>query len=795
MVNTRTSVEPETPSTGAEAPAPVPVPPSTTGLSQRGQQQVLLGETPNNSGTNNNNNNGTTATSMGSTSMEDTHMGLEAALRRQIGMASQGDYVTEFERQQKVQGNNNDEAKNFMYKQFAALDVRVFGFLPDNSSDIIRFGFAVSQFPDGDDDIGDAIIMFVGNRNKFNNNDPPMYKIPPDNGVKWTSVKTNYDAEDLVKHYSVPENKGKFRTGGSGSSKHIPRMIYLPHEAGLAVVQKECTPYQLVEELIRLEEDPNCRIEASHTTFVKAWCAAAMVEGAKNKSKLAMNLTAITTQNPKFFQFKHLRAIQQLGDPSGSPPKSSNDDTPRKKAYREEINEMKGVLKEAAMIVAASTKSLATSNSIASEKQASATPVAQLCPFDGSLLAAVKGYSGKSDKERCRVDTWSTVLSKKKLNDKRDYVLEKVEEWAADKGYTICKTFRLDKTFFKDMEDGNFTVGEARATEFNLGRGFSPHHTLGVSFQFKAMMDAREQAEDDTEHTRTFCEKLELLKQVERQPPEDIDEFTVNTNTYTGLVYTFYGDACPLYHELESVCAILNSPVVTQAKSLYSLLAVRQYHFAIANGAVKFFSQRVRESEFSRDCVVWPKTSLADQLIPAIEDGREVPNICFPTSWLTSKKAPQQQYHAPPPPQLALPPPQGAVPMPPQHPAPGHPGVRNPFQERSRINNDVHNIIKQEWAPVIRKNGGTLPSLKGILKGSGNTMDDLPKRNKFKMNGNNMLCYTWVLGECRKGGCQLIHPGSRELEPDFCREINTKTKKGREKFLSGTKRKRGDDEE
>ena len=781
MVNTRTSPsgnQPETPSTGVEAPAPVQVPPSTIGLSQRGQQQALLGaETPNNSGTNNNNN-GTTATSTGSTS----HMGLAAALRRQIEMAATGDYVTEFDRQQKVQGNNNDEAKNFIWKQFTSLDLRLFGFLPDSSSDIIRFGFAISQFPDGDDDIGDAVIMFIGDRNKFNNNDPPMYKIPPDNGVKWTSVKTNYDAEDLLKHYSVPENKGKFRTG-SGASKHIPRMIYLPYEAGLAVVQKECTPYQLVEELIRLEEDPNCRIEASYTTFVKAWCAAAMVEGAKNKSKLAMNLTAITTQNEKFYRFSHLRAIQQLGDPSLSTTKSSNDDTPRKKAYREEINEMKGVIKEAAMIVAASTKSLVTSNSIVSEKQASTTPVAQLCPFDGALLAAVKGYSGKYDKERCRVDTWSTVLSKKKLNDKRDHVLEEVEKWAKDKGYAICKTFRLDKTFFKDMEEGNFTVGEARATEHNLGRGFSLHHTMGVSFQFKAMMDAREQAEDDTEHTRTFSEKWELLKQVERQPPEDIDEFTVNTNTYTGLVYTFFGDACPLYHELDAVRAILNSPCVTQAKSLYSVLAIMQYHFAIANGAVKFFSQRVRESEFRRDSVVWPKTSLADQLIPAIEDGREVPNICFPASWIKkSKKAPQQQYHAPPPPQLALPPPQGAVPMPPQHPPSGHPGVRNPFQV-ARVNDDVHNILKQEWAPVLQKNGGTLPSLRGILRKSGNTLDDLPKRNKFKMNGQNMLCYTWILGECRRQGCQLIHPGSSELEPDFCREINTKTKKGREKFL------------
>jgi len=776
MVNTRTSpagIHPETPSTGAEAPAPVQVPPSTNGgLSQQGQQQVLLGQTPTN---NNNNNSGTNATSV------DTHMGVEKALLKQINTATEEDYVAALSRQASVEGSKAEKAKEFIVQQYSAYDLRIFGFMLDDGSNTIRYGFALCQFPEGDPDIGDATILFVGDRDPFTNDNPPMYKLPTDNGYKWVSVKSTWNPEDLVQHYSSPDNEGKFRKA-SGTNMHVPRLIDLPFEAGLIVVRNACTPYQLVTELIRLEQDPNCKIQSSNTSFIKMWCEAAMVEGAKNKSKLGITISPIASQNRAFLKFKGLRAASQLGDPSKAQPSSSSDLTPRRKAMQEELDQVKELLVANAKLVASMAKQASEdkleNDSNKKQPSTSSNQLSETGTFEGALLAAVKGFSGTAEYTLLQLVVWTTVVSKKKLNDKRDVIHEAVEKWGLANGYTVSDDFRLDKSFITDVSNGDMAVGEARATAQNVNRGFSLHATLTVSFELRATLDAQEQAEDKTEHTRTYEEKLKLMEIVQRSPPESIEELTLNTNTYTGMLHSFFGSGCPLYIEFLAICAVLNGKVVKQAKRMYDHLKVKQYHFAMCNAIAEFFTQRVRESAFKSGNIAWPSVAFSEILIPFIKDGRHYENLCFPPEWRARRGgynppvAPQQYQAPPPPPSAALPPP----------PPPPRPEVRNPFVDRTN-NPDIHPLLRQEWDVVKRKCGGCLPSLRCIREKSGRGVSNsksLPTMPEFTRDGGSTLCYTWILGGCRGGHmCGLDHPRSVELTEDFCRRFNDKTKSAR----------------
>ena len=232
-----------------------------------------------------------------------------------------------------------------------------------------------------------------------------------------------------------------------------------------------------------MEQDPNCKIQSSNTSFIKMWCEAAMVEGAKNKSKLGITISPITSQNRQFLKFKGLRAQFQLGDPSKAQLSLSSDLTPRKKRMQEELDSVKDSVKELLVantkLVASVAKQVAEDKleNDSNQKQPStrSNQLSETGTFEGALLAAVKGFSGTAEYTLLQLAVWTTVVSKKKLNDKRDVIHEAVEKWGLAKGYTVNDDFRLDKSFLTDVSNGDMAVGEARATAQNVNRGFSSH--------------------------------------------------------------------------------------------------------------------------------------------------------------------------------------------------------------------------------------------------------------------------------------------------------------------------------
>lgn len=421
-----------------------------------------------------------------------------------------------------------------------------------------------------------------------------------------------------------------------------------------------CTPDELVKGLERLEGDTTSKITPQNTEFIKQWCVAALTTGTSNSSKLAINITPITTHNPRFVLFRREKVVSLLGEMTLPTAAAPSPPASQASAMDQQLDRMGKIIESSMKALEAMARNQNPSQQQQqhqqqqqqSQQSQASNPLNGIKPLEGSLLAAVMGWSGVIDKDDVK-KIWLSLMSSKPLMDKRDDITQEVVEWGKENGYPVNEDFFLDKTFFTDMMTGDLAKGEARASENQINRGFTPQWTIETTLEYKQKKIEEERAEDETENTRTLEEKLSLTKVMSRNPPETLEELKLNTATFTGLTYVCLGEGSDLYQKVLGVCATVHSPAVRQMKNLLTPLKIKQYHFGLVDGCRKFFYQRVKPSEFENGSIPrFPKSSL-HILIPFIQDGRPYENISFPRKWLASSSAPpaglqQWQYQAPP---------------------------------------------------------------------------------------------------------------------------------------------------
>lgn len=503
------------------------------------------------------------------------HQGLAVKVAEQIAAASAEDYDREFERQQNVETDyDDDKAKAYMDGENNALKLRLYGIMVKGSTKVnIVWGFGKCEEEAAQ--LGDTTLVFLGDKDEYGDM-PPMYGLPKDNGYKWAGLESVYDEEGtFTTFYNDAGNANKYRpaptrTTANKTMVNLPRLILLPFEAGLAAVSKECTPAELFKEVVRLEGDTTCKITPQHSVLIKNWLMGAAQKGTGNNSALAVELRTITVSSREYRHFKQLKGEWMLGRNAmamATPPAAVQG---QNTTVDQRLDQM-GRLVERSM---AAMEAMAKSNNNQSPPTTTTTsttqpsnPLMGIKRLEGSLGAAVCGWSGVDDVKDVP-KAWLLFLSSKPLLDKRDDILEGVVKWGKDNNYPVNEDFFLDKLFFSDMVAGDLAVGEAGATEHNIDRGFTPQWTLDTTLEYKRKKKDEEEADDETQHTRTMGEKLSLTKVTSMKPPETLEEFKMNTATFTGLTYVCFGQGCDLYKKLEGICATLHSPTVRQIKSL-----------------------------------------------------------------------------------------------------------------------------------------------------------------------------------------------------------------------------------
>ena len=489
-------------------------------------------------------------------------MGLMAKLNAQVTEASKEVYDDAFDLQKQVTegGYTSEKAKDYWEMECNTSELKIHAFMVPGSP-FLRVGYGPGKFTGGDAALGATPQMFVGQITEFN--PLPSSLILPPSFHAWQSVSANYDVTSFLQHYDVGgTNMDTYRSGG-GTSKKLPKLIHIPFEAAKVLLENnKCTPEDLVRELVRLEGDTTSKITEEHTLLIKQWCIGARTKGAgagKN-SKLAISMTPITTQDPLYDKSRMEKLNSLLGErtvpaataqpPPAAAPSPSTATTPAPSTADQMLKMMEMSVRATEASVKAMEALANNTNSNQGQQQQQPTqPVNQLNDIkypEGSFLAALMGWSGVMTQELLQT-IWVTLSSSKPLMDKRDELREIMIKWAGQKGYQINDDFFFDKVFFTDLMAGDLDRGEARPTEKNINRGMNPQWTLDVELGYAQQKAEEEKAEDETEGTRTFEEKLRLVYVTPRQPPSTLLDLTVNTATFTALVFALFGPGCAVY--------------------------------------------------------------------------------------------------------------------------------------------------------------------------------------------------------------------------------------------------------
>lgn len=741
-----------------------------------------------------------------STPQSSLHNGIETALQKTIAKATSQSVAREFARQQNLlqNGYSNSEAQVFYDDSCNNMTtLRVFASMKPGSP-LIQVLWGLGKFTDDDaeGDVGGEVLAYTGNRDRFGNT-PAMVALPRDNAYKWKGIKGNWEDAEFTHHYADANNRLMFRQipPAATEEKMLPRLLYLPYELGVFAAQRPRTPYELYEAALRLAGDDTSLINDEHIALVKVWCMGAAYKGTDNSSALVLKTTTVSSSTEAFVEFRQKKCEWLLGPwspPSGATAQQYSHEEMDQRIERMTSNIMtrafEALPEVSSRLQQAAQQQQATTTGGGSTSYQVSNPLAGIKQLEGAELYAVLGFCGVTDPMHVP-SIWRTYYSSASLLTKRGEIQDQMTTWATEQGYSINKIIRFDKPWFTDVVAADFAMGQARATWELMERGFSAQYGLPVTLAYIAKMNAIERAEEETAHTRTLTESLNLAKTDPRRPPMTLEELKKGVATYAAMVYVHFGKYCDLYKKLVTMRETLESHAVEYAENCYTPAVIMGYWFEVLDKSRIFFFEMLRKSDFDKpQGPTFPVCSLS-ALFPIIIAGHGTVNGMFPTKWSSASSATSSgSTHAAKggQPTMQLPPTNVATgghqfPAPPttgstQYGAPlaaAMPDNNKPPAFVDKFGH-CHPIVRAEFADYHKAFGGKL-QLTLLCKHSDITLDQLLGQHSFKdESGTNTMCYSYVLGVCNLKRCTRVHPPATALGSDFLRDLCKQLKKGRD---------------
>jgi len=553
----------------------------------------------------------------------------------------------------------------------------------------------------------------------------------------------------------------------------------------------------------------------------------ATYKAAENTSVLSLKTQTVASNSDAFLDFREHKCNFMLGPRTQqveSPQQSVSSHFEQRMEQMAETIMTKAMEKNAELANRLQGSVQQTESTGGSSGQASSNPLSGVKALEGAELYAVMGFCGVTDPSHVP-KIWRTIYNANaSLLTKRQEVETQLKEWSVESGYSINKLIRLSKDWFTDTKGADFAMGEARASWQMLDRGFLAQTALQVSMEYIAKMNEKERAEQDTEHTRTLAERLQLSKSDPRPPPLTLEELRSGVATYARLVFIHFGPQCDLYRKLVAMRNTLESSGVEQVKRAYTPDKVMQYWFEVLDKSRLYFHEgMLQKSDFDHpNGPSYPICALSS-LLPEIIAGRSIENCAFPQKWRNATAMPlgnisgragmqgigagarsvsfggamsgaggmtttigtvgasTRQARPSTPPSSAMWAPPDTMPPP-------------SFAAGDKLAH-CHPIVRKEFAEFHKMYGGP-PRLQALCKHSDVKISDLLMQNSFRGNdGTNTMCFNYVLGVCTNPNCRRVHPRHTDLIENYVRALCTQLKKGREYMLahpdSGAKRSSG----
>lgn len=179
------------------------------------------------------------------------------------------------------------------------------------------------------------------------------------------------------------------------------------------------------------------------------------------------------------------------------------------------------------------------------------------------------------------------------------------------------------------------------------GRGVS---NLVVLTRTQAEIEALiqlEQAQSETEFTRTYDEATKLAKAEARAPPKTFATVRLNLAAYAALLFVLFRQKCDLFDKVWTIYGIMKQKDVEATSAGYTPMMCKEIVWSVYDNSRLFFAKRVLPGDFGRAGLAEVPRSLLGAIFQNVRYGERVRRLTFPPTWMEFEKkrdgAEQQQ--------------------------------------------------------------------------------------------------------------------------------------------------------
>ena len=712
------------------------------------------------------------------------------------------------------------KCKSFRLEVTQQVDVTPFGFMRPSSPFVqVIHSIATYAVRGGDSELHNVDFGYTGDRTTLR---IPTPVIVDEKMWKWVSKTMGLDVPPLEQYYAVPGNsKLLYHDDASGGElTNVPRMIHLPPPFLVYCLEAPRTPFELHQFVARYATRTGAEVTIQDCTLLMDWCFYASHRAAKSTpstSMLAITLQAAPSDDDDFLRW--LYKIDSTNDATAPASTTASAAAPLS---------MPPTTKGKAVAFAATTGNTPTNppppdvwtQMAKSISTSFATAAASLKPppsdpgeaeyerggvnYDKFQMAVVQGFAQASDLTGVLV-LWALFQYTKNIETHKDNLRRKMMAWASNPNPSDpkCKVqvpiergLYIPDSTIKEILSLNFNPGGILAEADVADLGLSPLICRARTRAAKAAIRSYEKALEQSKRNRSMAEA-----QAERAAhsaydkgalPDDYHELMRCIGTYCAMLHALFGSRCAFYRHCHALWTALNSDLVYEQRSDFSVLYCRQIVWAVLMESRVYFSQRMSLEDFLNvhpDDIVYPKSNLLT-IVQLVRDMSPIVRSSFPAAWNPSGMVSYNSAasvtasgntggHPTAPVQSIATPAGGTTPSVVSGITAGSArSQRPPVTIRT---NDIHPRIKTVMEPYIAKNKGVW--LSAILNHLNLTMDDLP-RPAADVCGTNSICYNYILGRCHMDQCQHEHLRSHDITEDFANELIAKLRPGLTEFTT-----------
>ena len=157
---------------------------------------------------------------------------------------------------------------------------------------------------------------------------------------------------------------------------------------------------------------------------------------------------------------------------------------------------------------------------------------------------------------------WGKFHQSKELTDNRQEVKKGMEFWARMKRITIEKSIFFIKLALEDIIKIRFTPGGSVLAFESAKSGITPLIVLPWGARAVEEEVRKELAEKESQGNLTNAEAMQMKKSDQQNPAGNLYALRRMLCTFAALLWTLFGELCPLYNQVFRLWEILDTESV-----------------------------------------------------------------------------------------------------------------------------------------------------------------------------------------------------------------------------------------